>query len=122
MAIFTLAQTFYYPKPKDQRLSLYNRIALPLIGLAVLAYGIVVKYSSSLETLDFIYAVSYVKVGDLGPPFHDLVADSNLACFHFLLQLYITFTKYVPQAWLNYTRQSSEPSTHSLFIARIDGN
>jgi hypothetical protein len=62
LAIFTFFQTIYYPKPKEQRLSTLNKIILPLIALAVLAYGVVVKYSTSLQSLDWLYAVSYVKV------------------------------------------------------------
>ncbi|CED82782.1 Cystine transporter Cystinosin [Phaffia rhodozyma] len=83
LAVFTLAQALYYPAPASQKLSIVNRITLPIIGVAMLVLAIVVGAGwTSLELLDWLYGFSYIK-------------------------LYITVSKYVPQAYLNYRRRST---------------
>jgi len=56
----------YYPN--SQRLSTYNKIALPLVALLVAA-GAALTYSGvrGLELLDFLYIFSYIKVSSLLP-------------------------------------------------------
>lgn len=56
-------QTWIYPAPPSQRLSTYNRLAIPALALGITAYGLVV-YSGvgQLELLDWLLGFSWMKV------------------------------------------------------------
>lgn len=78
---FTLAQTFWYPRGRNQRLSYYNTYLLTIV-FAALSVNLVMLSSGQTLFIDLLY---------------------NLSSF----KLYVSFAKYVPQAWLNYKRKST---------------
>jgi len=78
---FTLAQTFWYPRGLNQRLSTYNTYLLTALFVAI-----------SVNLFDVLGRESL---------FIDLLY--NLSLF----KLYVTVAKFVPQAWLNYSRKST---------------
>jgi cystinosin len=81
LATITSLQTLWYPRGVDQRLSPFNRAVVP----AALLFGAItlsMVWSGSLHTIDFLY---------------------NLGIF----KLYVSIAKYVPQAWINFSRQST---------------
>ncbi|EFA10650.1 cystinosin homolog [Tribolium castaneum] len=78
--IITIVQCYLYER-SDQRVSHVARIIIGVFGL-FLFIGIILAASDVIHWLDFLYYCSYVK-------------------------LTITLIKYVPQAYMNYKRQST---------------
>lgn len=125
MASACYVQTWLYPAPASvQRLSTYNRLVLPLLALGIVTYGAVVWSGAfgDLQLLDWLLGFSYIKVrarpralallrsASVTPQLtHRLPSPLDTA------QLYVTFTKYVPQAVLNHRRKS----THGWSVANI---
>jgi len=112
LSSITFAQTYYFPRAEGQTLSTYNRgVITAFFALATIDYLLV---SSGVQApIDFLYHLSYFK-------------------------LYVTFAKYVPQAFMNYNRKSTEGFSienmlldlsggslsllQSLIIAHLDGD
>ncbi|KDQ07031.1 hypothetical protein BOTBODRAFT_192706 [Botryobasidium botryosum FD-172 SS1] len=78
---FVLAQTFWYPRGLHQGLSKYNKYLLTIVFAAVSINTFAVVGCDSL-LIDLLYNLS-------------------------LSKLYVTIAKFVPQAWLNYSRKST---------------
>lgn len=72
MSLFVILQTFYYPRDRDQRLSLYNRAVTSIYGLIILANVVSVFVLDQKHLIDFMYVLA-------------------------LFKLYLSFAKYVPQ-------------------------
>jgi len=81
LATFTLLQTFWYPRAPGQLLSNFNRVLLVAFTVFCLV-DLTLVVSAAEQVLPFLYHLSYFK-------------------------LYVSIAKYVPQAWLNYQRQST---------------
>ncbi|KAG8935129.1 hypothetical protein FRC03_011509 [Tulasnella sp. 419] len=81
LAWITLAQTFYYPRGSGQQLSLFNRVIITLFVLLV-ALDTTSVLKGAEHGLDVLYHLSYFK-------------------------LWITLSKYVPQVYMNWSRQST---------------
>lgn len=81
----TLAPALISPPPQrdaTQRVSTYNRIFLLVTLLSILTATTLSATTSRLSFLDLLYFLSWIK-------------------------LYISFAKYLPQAFLNYKRKST---------------
>jgi len=78
--VITIGQCFLYER-NEQRVSITARTIMGIFGL-FLSISIILSATSVIHWLDFVYYCSYVK-------------------------LTITLIKYVPQAYMNYKRQST---------------
>ncbi|KAI8368151.1 PQ loop repeat-domain-containing protein [Radiomyces spectabilis] len=88
---FTLLQTFIYKKEQGQRVSTLARIIICMIFIGI-AVSIARVYFANAMWIDVMYYLSYVK-------------------------LFISFIKYLPQAWLNYKRKSTVGwSIHNILL------
>jgi len=112
LSSITLAQTYYYPRAEGQKLSPWNRGVVTAFFVLVAADYLLVGMGVQ-EPIDFLYHLSYFK-------------------------LYVTFAKYVPQAYMNYNRKSTAGFSienmildltggmlsllQSLLIAHLDNN
>lgn len=83
LAAITVFQTFYYPRETGQRLSSFNRAVVSIFGVIVLYNLYAVGIARYEHLLDFLQVLAAFK-------------------------LYISIAKYVPQAWENYQRKSTD--------------
>ncbi|KAF9968113.1 hypothetical protein BGZ73_000248 [Actinomortierella ambigua] len=96
LSSFTLFQTFIYKSDRDQRVS---SPSILLIGIAVLG-AFAVAFSAALGAngwIDVLYYLSYIKLG-------------------------VSFIKYCPQVYLNYTAKSTVGwSIHNILLDLTGG-
>ncbi|KAG8907227.1 hypothetical protein FRB99_005051 [Tulasnella sp. 403] len=95
LASTTLAQTYWYPRARGQALSTYNRIVLNAF-FTLLLIDFVMVVAGVQPGIDFLYHLSYFK-------------------------LYVTFAKYVPQAYVNWTRKSTAGFSIEAILLDLSG-
>ncbi|KAF9520392.1 hypothetical protein BS47DRAFT_1323917 [Hydnum rufescens UP504] len=81
LALFTLLQTYWYPRAPGQRLSLFNSLLISLVFL-IAASNLFAVAMGAEQGIDFLYLISYFK-------------------------LYVTIAKFIPQVWNNFRRKST---------------
>ncbi|KAI5480743.1 hypothetical protein MNV49_007149 [Pseudohyphozyma bogoriensis] len=79
---FTVFQSLIYKRDPNQRSSNFNRAFISLAFVVIFGGTILASSNSRMSWLDLIYVLSYIK-------------------------LWISFAKYVPQAYLNWQRKST---------------
>jgi len=81
ISAFTLAQTFYYPRAANQRISTYNRVVISAAFVLLIGNLLALGWGST-KLIDLLYNLSYFK-------------------------LYISLAKYIPQMFINFRRKST---------------
>jgi len=82
LSAFVLCQSFWYKRDPSQRVSTFNRIVISTLVALIIGSTLRTAFSQTRTWLDLLYFLSYIK-------------------------LYVSFAKYLPQAFINYKRKST---------------
>ncbi|KAF8322016.1 PQ-loop-domain-containing protein [Clavulina sp. PMI_390] len=101
LTMITFFQTVYYPRAPGQRLSLFNRaiVVLYIIGLIVTTWAVLASNGVQSNVVGTVFAV----VEEVQAwTWLDVLGVMSV------FKLYVSVGKYVPQAWANFERQSTD--------------
>ncbi|KAI9281852.1 PQ loop repeat-domain-containing protein [Sporodiniella umbellata] len=92
ISLYTFSQTLRYKKDSSQCLSKFAKYFISASVLGMLCTLLLVLYSERFMVIDLMYYLSYVKLA-------------------------VGLIKYIPQAWINFKRQSTVGwSIHNIFL------